>query len=41
MVPSSGDEWWKIDEPDDPPEPITLGNAIGTLYNSEWPFEVL
>ena len=41
MVPPSGDEWWKIDEPDDPPEPITLGNAIGTLYNSEWPFEVL
>ena len=22
-------------------EPVTLANAVGTLYNSEWPFEVL
>ena len=44
MVPPSADEWWKIDEPDEPdspPEPVTLANAVGTLYNSEWPFEVL
>ncbi len=44
MVPPSNDEWWKIDEPDEPeapPEPVTLANAVGTLYNSEWPFEVL
>ena len=38
MAPPSGDEWWKIDEP---PEPVTLANALGTLYNSEWPFQVL
>ena len=38
MVPTSGDEWWKIDEP---PEPVTLANALGNLYNSEWPFQVL
>ena len=44
MAPPSGDEWWKIDEPeapDQPPEPVTLADAIGTIYNSEWPFEVL
>ena len=44
MVPPPTDEWWKIDEPDEPeapPEPVTLANAVGTLYNSEWPFEVL
>ena len=47
MLPPSADEWWKIDEPDEPdepdapPEPVTLANAVGTLYNSEWPFEVL
>ncbi len=44
MVPPSGDEWWKIDEPeekDEPPEPETLANALGTLYNSELPFKLL
>ena len=44
MGPPSADEWWKIDEsdePDAPPEPVTLASAVGTLYNSEWPFEVL
>ena len=44
MVPPSADEWWKIDEPDEPdapPEPVTLANAVGTLFNSDWPFEVL
>lgn len=44
MFPPSGDEWWKIDEPDDPDEPhepVTLANALGTLYNSEWPFKLL
>ena len=44
MAPPSGDEWWKIEEPeapDQPPEPVTLADAIGTIYNSELPFEVL
>ncbi|GIS03269.1 MAG: hypothetical protein CM15mP105_0260 [Methanobacteriota archaeon] len=44
MVPPSADEWWRIDEPDEPdapPEPVTLANAVGTLFNSDLPFEVL
>ena len=47
MVPPSADEWWRIDEPDEPDEPdapmepVTLANAVGTLFNSDLPFEVL